>query len=712
MSQVRAGAAYVELLLKDGSFTKGLNAAGGKLRSFGKSVSMIGGGLAAAGAAVVAPLAAMAGQFADLASQVDDISQRTGLSAEAISTLGYAAQLSGADMETLEKGVMGMQKSLVALKEGAAGATEDFAALGITAADLEGLSLEDQFKRIADGVAGIDDPTQRAVIAMRVLGKSGIALVPMLSQGAAGIAALQSEADQLNLKISAEDAASGAAYGDAMDRVGKVLMGLSSTIGAAVAPMLTDLVNLVSNVGGAAIAWAKDNRELIATVFKVGAAVAAAGVALVAMGGVIVGVGAVLSGLAAILSAAGTALAVMGSIVAAILSPVGLLVAGAAALGGYLVYSSGAGSKAMEYLAGVFNFLKDEALASFGAISNALAAGDIAAAGAVLWTYLKLQWTRGVAFLSETWGGFSDYVMGTANGISYAIAGAFFDAGAAVLKGWNSTVDFLADTWSRFATGVKQVWNSTTGFLQKAWVRLKGLIKSDIAVQAELAAIDQNTADANAGDAAARDKAIADRRAARERAAAAINAGRDELKANLGSARNAEAEARRKARADAIAAGEADVANARAELDAANARASAATKPEIGKPTGPDPLKIDPPEIPDVNLSPDAAAALEGVGSGVDKELASSVAGGFNTLGLGGYVSGFRSAGVGQLGAAVALASAPGAIAKSAPLDAVNRSNAPAAASMPAEVARAIQSTATSAADLVRMAQRGRLVFG
>jgi hypothetical protein len=381
------------------------------------------------------------------------------------------------------------------------------------------------------------------------------------------------------------------------------------------------------------------------------------------------------------------------------------LVAGVAALGGYLVYTSGAGTKAMQYLADVFGYLKDEALGSFGAISNALAAGDIAAAGAVLWSYLKLQWQRGVAYLSDTWQGFSDYITGTANGISYAIAGAFFDAGAAVLKGWNTTVDFLADTWSTFATGVKQVWNSTVGFLQKAWVRLKSLIDSDINVEAEVAAIDKNTTDANAADGAARDKAVGDRAAKRDKAAADINAGRDQLKANLTSAKDAEAAARKKKRDEAAAAGEADVAAAKADLDAANTRANAAVKPDAAKPA---PLTIDPPEIPDVELSPDASKALEGVGSGVDKELAASVAGGFDALGLGGYGATARSAGVGQLGAAVAMASAPGSVAKSAPMDATAKQ---AAAAMPEDVKKAIQSTAASAAELVRMAGRGKLVF-
>ena len=45
-----------------------------------------------------------------MGSDLLDMSQRTGVSVEALSELGFAAEQSGADMETLEAGLRKMQK--------------------------------------------------------------------------------------------------------------------------------------------------------------------------------------------------------------------------------------------------------------------------------------------------------------------------------------------------------------------------------------------------------------------------------------------------------------------------------------------------------------------------------------------------------------------------------------------------------------------------
>jgi TP901 family phage tail tape measure protein len=58
-------------------------------------------------------------------------------------------------------------------------------------------------------------------------------------------------------------------------------------------------------------------------------------------------------------------------------TPIGLVVAAVAALGAYFIYSSGMAGEAIEYLKGVFETLKAETIKAFGAIANALAAGDI-----------------------------------------------------------------------------------------------------------------------------------------------------------------------------------------------------------------------------------------------------------------------------------------------------------------------------------------------
>jgi hypothetical protein len=102
-SSIKAGSAYIELFTKDSRLVKGLNDASKRLDTFGKSLQGIGTKMAMLGAGVVAPLAGAAKVFADMGGDLDDMSQRTGVSVEALSELGFAAELSGSDLATLDR---------------------------------------------------------------------------------------------------------------------------------------------------------------------------------------------------------------------------------------------------------------------------------------------------------------------------------------------------------------------------------------------------------------------------------------------------------------------------------------------------------------------------------------------------------------------------------------------------------------------------------
>jgi hypothetical protein len=138
MSAVKAGAAYVELTTKNAKFIKGLQSAQQQLHDFGKSMSLLGGKVVGLGVAGIAPLLAMAKGFSDVGDAVQKMSIRTGLSTEAVSELGFAAEQSGSDLPILEKGIIGMQKALDAARAGSGPAAEALARLGLTAEQLLG----------------------------------------------------------------------------------------------------------------------------------------------------------------------------------------------------------------------------------------------------------------------------------------------------------------------------------------------------------------------------------------------------------------------------------------------------------------------------------------------------------------------------------------------------------------------------------------------
>ena len=127
-SGIKAGRAYVELGVDD-RFTKALRAAQARLQAFGNAVRNIGLGLTAVAAAASAPFVASVKLFSDFGSAIDDAANRTGLTAEAMSELGFAAEQSGTTVESLEKGLRVMQRTLVNAAEDGGAAGEAIAAL-------------------------------------------------------------------------------------------------------------------------------------------------------------------------------------------------------------------------------------------------------------------------------------------------------------------------------------------------------------------------------------------------------------------------------------------------------------------------------------------------------------------------------------------------------------------------------------------------------
>ena len=175
---IRAGRAFVELFADDTKLVRGLRSAEKRLKAFGASVQSIGTKIFGLGAAAIAPLLATTNVFAELGDQLAKMSARTGISVESLSELGYAAEQSGADMETLEGGVRKLQKFLVSVAEGSDSALSVLSSLGLTLADLSRLTPDKQFELLADRISQIQDPAIKAAMAMEVFGKTGTVVAP------------------------------------------------------------------------------------------------------------------------------------------------------------------------------------------------------------------------------------------------------------------------------------------------------------------------------------------------------------------------------------------------------------------------------------------------------------------------------------------------------------------------------------------------------
>ncbi len=100
-TQIKAGGAYFELHGKNNAFSKMLKGSEKLLTEFGQRAQATGAKLAAIGTAAAAPMLAAAKGFATAGETIDDFARRSRLSAETISELSYASEITGKSIEEL-----------------------------------------------------------------------------------------------------------------------------------------------------------------------------------------------------------------------------------------------------------------------------------------------------------------------------------------------------------------------------------------------------------------------------------------------------------------------------------------------------------------------------------------------------------------------------------------------------------------------------------
>ncbi len=275
---------------------------------------------------------------------------------------------------------------------------------------------------------------------MMIFGRSGAQLIPLLANGAAGLAEMRKEADRLGITMTTVDATAAAGLEDAWTTLKDAAKMTAFQVGAALAPALTEFAKRIAEVVAATTRWIKEHRGLVVSLAKGVAAAFAAGAALFVLGKAVTvaGVG---------LGIVATALTAFGAILGAILTPIGLVSTGILALGGYIVYATDIGGQAVQWLADRFADLKADAVEAWSGIGAALASGDLALAAQILWLTLKLEWTKGINFLSDKWETFGKDMLD-----------AFDETVTGIRSMWNEASTWLAKKFVESAAGWKLAW--------------------------------------------------------------------------------------------------------------------------------------------------------------------------------------------------------------------------------------------------------------
>lgn len=295
----------------------------------------IGAAMTAIGAGLTAMFLGAVNATMDYGGSIQDASVKTGIAAEELQKLKFGAEQSGVSFEQLQVAILKMSDNLGEAAGKAGGPFNDaLASVGLTIQQLQTLSPDQQFMKLATAIAGVADPAQRTTLAINLFGKAGAQLLPLLSQGAAGIMEAGKQAEKLGLIMSGESIAQSEKFGDQWDAIKLQFQAVVVQVGSALIPALAEIIPKVQEVIGNIIQWVQANPQLVATLATIGAAIAAA---MLVLGPLLV----MLPGIVIAFSAIGPIVAAVGAAFVALTGPIGLLVLGIAAViaAGYALYT-------------------------------------------------------------------------------------------------------------------------------------------------------------------------------------------------------------------------------------------------------------------------------------------------------------------------------------------------------------------------------------
>ncbi len=406
---IRAGGAYVEAYLDDSKLVRGLNAAKAKLQAFGAGISGVGTMIGGLGAAIEAPLTLAGHSFAEAGTALLFMSQGTNTTVESFYALTRAGKQFGTTAEEIEKGLLHMNKAIDEAARSGTTAHTSLGRLNLTLQDLNGMTPDQQLERISQALAAMTDQTHASVLALDIFGRRQIGMVRLAMQGAQAIRAARSQGGPWT-QASAEMALKASkAFEAAKNSLKKIWI----AVGAAVAPAMMRMSQLVTSVTNSIGKWIAKNQGLVVLIDYLGIILVLAGAAVFGLGKAFSFLGMILGGIGKVFSLIVSIITIVistaVSAIVALFSPIGLVVA---AVGGmlYLFAQSAQGSRALAGWRTGFAGIAQAATGAWAGIQRALAANDLMGALEIAGLGLLEIWEHIVEMLKTTWTEFADWV--------------------------------------------------------------------------------------------------------------------------------------------------------------------------------------------------------------------------------------------------------------------------------------------------------------
>lgn len=227
-----------------GSFETDMKKAGATAASFAKKaeddLKKAGVVIGAAVAAAAVAMTALVKQAINNADELSNMSAKVGVSVEALSALKYQAGLADVELGALQASLVKLTKTAADAVAGGKDQVATFKALGISVTDATGKMkpMDELLAEVADKFESYEDGAEKTALALRLFGKSGADMIPLLNEGSRGMRAAAEEAKAYGLIVTDAGGKASDEFNDNLEKLSKSAAGLGNQIAMRLVPAL------------------------------------------------------------------------------------------------------------------------------------------------------------------------------------------------------------------------------------------------------------------------------------------------------------------------------------------------------------------------------------------------------------------------------------------------------------------------------------------
>lgn len=226
-----------------GQIVSGGRSAAAGMGALGTAAVAVGATVAAAGViAVVAgrQIVDWAAAHAEAAQELNNLAQQLGMTTTEVSAWQAVTSAAGINVGQMTTAQEQLARNLAQARSGVRAQSEAFQALGIDVQ--QNITQSELMLQVADRFSQMADGPEKTALAMRVLGRSGADLIPVLNQGSEALRNQMDAAVESGAAVSEAYVAAGLDVDAALNSMRSSASGFANTLFAEVGPAVADIV--------------------------------------------------------------------------------------------------------------------------------------------------------------------------------------------------------------------------------------------------------------------------------------------------------------------------------------------------------------------------------------------------------------------------------------------------------------------------------------